>query len=178
MATKDGRLTEEELEQAYQNLQIMVQTMQEIYFKNLDFFENNHKKLYKLIQKEAKKIEKDSSKEKYSVELNKQGAIDIINREDNSYFYNQDPFLVGDDISVKLTEKSIVFKNVGLGTHISSTIKTNKPKKVLVCEKDIQLFRCSMYVTDYSELSNLTKLKFNIDSKCDDKGYKQTYKLK
>ena len=180
MAKKnDGKLTEEELDKVYENLKIMIETMQEIYFKNLNFFEDNNKKLYKKIQKESKKILKDKSKEKYCVELNKQGAIDVINREDNSYMYKKDPFLVGDEIANKLDEKSIVFKGVGLGTHIASTIKTKNVKKVLICENNIQLFRCSMYVVDYTELASIAKkIDFNIGSKCDESGYKKVYKLK
>ena len=180
MAKKNKKrdLTEEEVEKAYQEIKVMVQTMEDIYFKNLNFFEDNYKKIYKLVQKEASKIEKNKSKEKYSVELNSTGSLDIINREDNSFMYNKkDPFMLGDKIAKKLDAKSIAFEGVGLATHISAMIKQYKPKKVLVCEKNIQYFRCSMYVTDYEELAGLTKLSFSIDKKCDSSDYKKVYKL-
>ncbi len=175
---KNKKLTEAQLEVAYEEIEQMLKIMDEIYYTNLEWLKKNHKDIYKLVKKEAKSILKDTSKEKFCVELNKKGALDIINRRDNSYFYNTDPFIRGDNIAKQLTQKSIAFDGVGLGTHITSAIKFNKPKKVLICEDDIQLFRCSMYITDYSELSSLTKLKITLSDKCKNKNYDKVFKIK
>ncbi len=171
-------LTDQELDNTLEEIEKMLQIMEEINFKNLEFFKKTDKDLYKLINKESKKISKDKSKEKFAVELNKKGSLDIINRKNNKYFYNTDPFLRGDNIANQLKYKSIAFEGVGLGTHITSTIKFHKPKKVLICEENIQIFRCSMYITDYEELASLTKLKITLEDECRSKKYDKIFKLK
>jgi len=145
------------------------------------YFKKKHKNIYELSKKEAKKILKNKDKEIFAIELNKKGAIDIINRKDKSYFYDTDPWIFGDGVANSLKgNKKIAFIGTGLGTHISSTVKFNKPKKILICEENIQLFRTSMYVVDYKELSDITKIEFNIgkDKKCKTKKYDIVYKLK
>ena len=171
-------LSQEELDSTYEEIEQMLQIMEEIYFKNLEYFKKNDKELYKKVTKEEKKILKDKSKEKFAVELNKTGSLDIINRKNEEYFYNTDPFLRGDNIAHQLDYKTVAFNGVGLGTHITSTIKFNKPKKVLICESNIQIFRCSMYITDYTELSKLTKLTISIGDICKSKKYDKTFKIK
>lgn len=175
---ENKEFSQEELDKTYAEIEQMLQIMEEIYFKNLEFFKNSNKELYKTVNKESKKILKDKSKEKFAVELNKTGSLDIINRKNGDYFYNTDPFVKGDNIAHQLEYKTIAFKGVGLGTHITSTIKFNKPKKVLICENDVQVFRCSMYITDYEELSTLTKLKVTLDDTCKNKKYDKTFKIK
>ena len=164
-----GNLSDEELDEIMVQIEQMLNIMEEIYEKNMNFFKKKHKNIYKLSKKEAKKILKDKEKEIYAIELNKQGSIDIINRKNKEYFYNTDPWIFGDNIAQDLKDnKKIAFVKTGLGTHISSTVKFNKPKKVLICEDDIQLFRTSMYVVDYKELSEITNIEFSIgkDEKC------------
>ncbi len=173
-----NELSQEELDKTYEDIEQMLHIMEEIYFKNLEYFKSTDKELYKVIKKESKKISKNKSKEKFAVELNKKGSLDIINRKDGKYFYNTDPFLRGDNIAKQLVYKTIAFKGIGLGTHISSAIKFNKPKKVLICEENIQIFRCAMYITDFTELSNLTKLKVNLGETCKDKKYDKVFKIK
>ena len=175
----EQQLTQEELEQVMQDIEYMLEIMEQIYKKNLKFFKKKHKDIYKLVIKEAKKIAKDNSKTKYAIELNQLGAIDIIDKKTGKFLYQRDPWIFGDEIANTLKDyKSIAFVNTGLGTQITSAIKFNKPKKVLICEKEIQLFRTSLYVVDYTELNELTKLSFSIgEDKCKNKKYDKTYKL-
>lgn len=174
---KNEKLSQEQLDSAYEEIENMLQTMDEIFFTNLEYFKKADKDIYKNIKKESKRILKDKSKEKFAVELNTNGSLDIINRKNNKFLYNKCPFKFGDSIAQKLTQKSIAFQNTGLGTHITSTIKINKPKKVLIIEPDIQKFRCSMYVTDYSELADISKIKFCFAKECNTKKYDQVYTL-
>jgi len=156
----------------------MIETMEEIYFKNMQWLKTFDKKLYKKLENISNKILNNKSKEKYAVELNKEAALDIINRKDKSFLYNCEPFIYGDN-KVKEVKKSkkIAFLGTGLGTHITSILRALKPKKILIIEEDIQVFRCSLYVTDYEALSEISKIKFSIDRKKDTLNYEEVVKL-
>jgi len=173
----DG-LSESELNNTMDQIRTMVETMEQIYFKNIMWLKESSPKLYKNIRKIEQKLLKDKSKEKYAVELNSSGALDIINKKDKTFMYNCEPFIYGDDKVKEVKKvKKIAFLGIGLGTHVTSIIKELKPKKVLICEKNIQLYKCSMYVTDYEALSAISKIEFSIDTKCDLSKYDQVIKL-
>jgi len=156
----------------------MVETMEQIYFKNMLWLRSYDKKLHKKLEKMANKILEDKSKEKYAVELNKEAALDIIYRKDKTFLYNCEPFIYGDDVATEVKKsKKIAFIGTGLGTHITSTLKELKPKKILVYEKNVQIFRCSLYVTDYETLSGISDIKFAIDSKFDESKYDEVVKF-
>lgn len=146
----------------------MIETMEEIHFKNMRWLKTYDKKLFRKLEKLCNKIIDDKEKELYSVELNTNGALDIINRKDKTFMYNCEPFLYGDS-RVKDIKKSkkIAFDGIGLGTHITSIIKAFEPKKVLICEDDIQIFNCSLFVTDYESLNKISNIKFQMDTKFD-----------
>jgi len=156
----------------------MIETMEEIYFKNMQWLKNFDSKLYIKLENLANKIINDKSKEKFAVELNKSAALDIINRKDNTFLYNCEPFIYGDNkVEDVKKAKKIAFTGTGLGTHISSIIKELKPKKVLIAESDMQIFRCSLYVTDYETLSSISKIKFSINKKYDISKYDEVVEL-
>jgi len=144
----------------------MVETMELIHLKNMQWFSREHMDVYKLLAKEAKKITKNKDKEKFTVELRQDGALDIHNKKKDTFVYNIDPFTYGDEKAkaVKAKKvKKIIFDGTVLGTHITSVIKEHKPKKVLVAEKNIQIFRCSSYVIDYEELNKISIFEFCLD---------------
>ena len=158
----------QKVEDALSQISEMVETMEQIYFKNMTWLKEFDKKLYKKLEKVANKLVDNKSKEIYAVELNKTAALDIINKKDKTFLYNCEPFIYGDEkVSEVKKSKKMAFIGTGLGTHITSIIKELKPKRALVCESDIQIFRCSLYVTDYESLSSISKIKFSIDSKYD-----------
>ena len=145
---------------------MMIETMEQIKNKNLIWLKDNEKKLYKKVIKQSDKIEQDKSKEKFALELDPKGNLNMINRKNNKFFYKGNIFDFGDEIANKsLKLKKVIFNGIGLGTHITSYIKQYKPKKVLLLEKDMQIFNCSLYITDYVELSQISKIKFDIGDK-------------
>lgn len=156
----------------------MVETMEEMYFKNMQWLKEFDKKLHGRVENLGNKILNDKSKEKFAVELNKEAALDIINRKEMTFLYNCEPFIYGDN-KVEEVKKSnkIAFVGTGLGTHITSVIKALKPKKVLICEENMQIFRCSLYVTDYSSLSDISKIKFTINKKFDTSKFDEVVEL-
>lgn len=170
MAKKDSKKEKntQSVDDTLAQITEMVETMEEIYFKNMLWLRAYDKKLYKKLKKVANKILEDKSKEKYAVELNKAAALDIINRKDKTFIYNCEPFIYGDEkVSEVKKSKKIAFIGTGLGTHITSVIKELSPKKVLICEEEVQIFRCSLYVTDYETLASISDIKFAIDTKYD-----------
>jgi hypothetical protein len=147
----------------------MVQTMEEIYRKNMAWLEENENALYAKMDKITQKIIKDKSKEKFRVELTDGGSLDILDLKNSAFIYNREPFEYGDSKVKELEDKNykrVVFKGSLLGTHITSIVKTLKPKKIVVCEPNKQIFSCSLYVTDYAELAKISKIKFSIKDEC------------
>lgn len=145
----------------------LVVTMETIFHKNISWLKENNKKLFKAVNKAVKK----KSQSTFAVELNvNEGTLDIINKDKNTFIYHQDPFKYGDKKASKIKKsdnlKKFIFKETLLGTHITSIIKTYKPKKATICENDIYKFLCSLYITDYEELSQISQLEFYIDTKC------------
>lgn len=55
-----------------------------------------------------------------------------------------------------------IFLETGLGLHIPIIIKRYKIPSVFIYEQNIELFRLSLFVTDYAELSKNTKFFFSI----------------
>ena len=160
MSKKTVDLTEE--------IALMIETMEQINFKNLLWLKSFDKKLYKEVVKLDKKLTKNKDKEKYAVELSQAGALDILNKKKNKFMYNKEPFEYGDKKAQELPEseyKEISFDGVGLGTQITSTIKLHKPKKAEIYEKNLEIFKCSLYITDYEELNSISKLKFIVGEK-------------
>lgn len=154
-----------------EDLMDMVETMERIYLKNCTWLETYDKPLYKKIIKNRDKILKNKDKEKFCVELTQEGALDILDKKSGEFIYHTDPFVFGDNKAIDVEEKlkSIVFDGVLLGTHITSTIKLKKPKKVTIVEKNLQIFNCSLYITDYQSLSEISKIKFEIDNEFEPK---------
>lgn len=162
-----------------QELTNMVEIMEQIYTKNMNWFSENDFELYKQLSSCAYAISEDKSKEQYIVEMRKDGSLDILNKTKNIFIYNCDPFEFGDEKTNSITEKKIKqvhFDGVLLGTHITGIIRKFEPKKTTICEANEQIFRCSLYVTDYASLANISNLKFAIGTKCKIK--KESYVVK
>jgi len=174
----DEQVNETKINDTMEQIKAMLETMDEIYFKNLVWLKKFDNELYKIVKKTEKKILNNKSKEKYAVELNKEAALDIVNRKKKTFMYNCEPFIYGDN-KVKEVKKSkkIAFLGTGLGTHITSIVKKLKPKKILISEKNIQIFRCSLFITDYESLSEISKIIFSIDKKLDSSKYDEVVSL-
>lgn len=55
-----------------------------------------------------------------------------------------------------------VFFGCLLGKHIELFIKTYKPKSVFIVEQILEIFKLSLFVTDYSKLADTTQIEFYI----------------
>jgi len=55
-----------------------------------------------------------------------------------------------------------IFIGTGLGLHIASTIDKLHSKVAFIMEKDLELFRLSLFVTNYANLAKTTELFFSI----------------
>jgi hypothetical protein len=64
-----------------------------------------------------------------------------------------------------------IFFGVLLGRQVDLFVKTHTPRAILILEQDIEIFRLSMFVTDYSKIANSTKIHIFITS--DTREFKQ-----
>lgn len=55
-----------------------------------------------------------------------------------------------------------LFMGTGLGIHINSIVNKFKPNSILIVEPSIEIFRLSLFITDYSQISKQTKIFFSI----------------
>lgn len=61
-----------------------------------------------------------------------------------------------------LRAKKAIFLDTGLGIHISELLKKLNPKVILITENNLELFRLSLFVTNYSEVLKNTIAFFSI----------------
>ncbi len=64
-------------------------------------------------------------------------------------------------IKLQKIEKFIFFGNL-LGAHIELFVKKYLPKVILITEQDIELFRLSLFVTDYSKIAQTSDIIFSL----------------
>lgn len=68
-----------------------------------------------------------------------------------------------------------IFCGVGLGIHIEEIEKKTQSKLVLIVEDNLELFRLSLFVTDYQKVSSQSTLFFSIMD--DDVQFKKTFEV-
>jgi hypothetical protein len=167
-----------------------------IYQKNLQFLKENFEDIFNSVQKLSEDIDSGQYKERYTLEY-QDGYFDILNRENNSWFYGTNSYEDADqrathtnftkDGSLDLLRKGhnnkligsedysnvlnivdfindnvdldhiefqkiykFVFIGVGLGIHIHEINKKIDPFTTLIIEPDLEIFRLSLFITDYS----------------------------
>ncbi|MGB5793727.1 6-hydroxymethylpterin diphosphokinase MptE-like protein, partial [Poseidonibacter sp.] len=168
-----------------------------IYKKNLSFLKENFTDLYDDVITLGNNIDNGSHKEKYSLEFNN-GYFDILNHENNGYFYNTNSYDDGDkraDVTTFDTKNSLdllrkfgntdyllnselykdiapiidhlnevvnfktvefrkimkfVYIGVGVGAHLQSIDKKVKSLTTLIIEEELEIFRLSLFTTDYT----------------------------
>lgn len=177
----------------------ILQTLNEIFINNLDFFKKN----YPLLREKVIKFEK-SNTENYCINFNdnKFQLTDLLNNVD---FYKDEPFtnatyrvnsfnlssafnLINieplkeinyheneinayeylnefieyfNNVDIKINK--FIFLGTLLGVHINDFDKFLKAKTYFIVEPNIEIFRLSMFMTDYKILSNNAKLFFAIN---------------
>ncbi len=65
------------------------------------------------------------------------------------------------EFKMKKIEKFIFFGAL-LGRHIELFVKTHSPKVILITEQDIEMFKLSLFITDYSLIAQKTTIQFCI----------------
>lgn len=58
--------------------------------------------------------------------------------------------------------RKFIILGVGLGLHIPLVLKKIKPEVLMICEQNLEIFRLSLFVTDYKEISKSAILYFSI----------------
>ena len=182
-------------------------TLLEIYKRNLEFLEENFEDIFKKVDKLSTKIDEKKYSPKYSLEY-KDGYFDILNLEENTWFYAVDSYADADsraehsnftkDGSLDLLRKGVdgvkllggnsfkdvmpvvdyindnvdfsniefqkiykyVFMGVGLGFHMHEINKKLNPFTILIIEPELEIFRLSLFVVDYSEFNKGNKTLF------------------
>jgi hypothetical protein len=180
-------------------LEEIQQTLQEIFFSNLEYFKAHHISLYKKIINFDKLNIKN-----YSIEF-LDNHFELMNIKNHQNFYNQDPFIDAKnrvnnfDISnafalikfnlyekrnhyeneinayefineyikefenqSKIDIKKFIFIGTLLGIHINDFHNLLKSDVYLIIEENIEIFKLSMFMTDYKTLSSDSKLFFAV----------------
>lgn len=186
-------------------LEQIEQTLLEIYKKNIDFLEKNHKTLHtKIIDFESlgyesyfidfvdnhfELLDKDGSriyncdpfydaqyrsnniyKNSFGISLIDQEKRTITSDDnfDFNLFINQYIELFKNKKIDNLTKfKKMVFIGTLLGVHLNDIDRVIDCDSYLIVEDNIEIFRLSLFLTDYTQLSLKTKLFFAIDEKKD-----------
>lgn len=177
----------------------LVETLLEIYVKNLTFLEKEFPNLYERIEQLSKNLNDEKIYPKYSLEF-VDNYFDILNISSNSFYYGSNSYDDADrraeasnftkDGSIDLLRKGIdgkklitgshvkdispiinyinenvdldaitfdkinkfVYLGVGLGFHIQTIHRKLNPLTILIIEPELEVFRLSLFVTDYTEL--------------------------
>lgn len=78
------------------NLEEIQNTLQGIYQKNLDFFKEDLPDIYEQIEEFSNKLSSGEVQEKYALEILSEGYFDIVNLENNGFFYGTNTYVDAD----------------------------------------------------------------------------------
>jgi len=184
------------------NIQQLQQTIQEIYIKNINYFQKSHPKLYDRIVDFEK-----NHQESYYLDFSN-NHFELFDKNDNPT-YNCDPFydaqyraknifnaisgistintqprdiktdlkydinrfinqyiqLYQNDPQIKnIRFNKFIFIGTLLGVHINDIVKTIDTNTILIVENSLEVFRLSMFLTDYKEVALSNKIFFAIET--------------
>jgi hypothetical protein len=151
----------------------IMDTLEELYLRNLLFFRENYPKVYKKLEKLHIQLESGAIDPQYRIELNSStDALDLHDIENDKFIYDEDIYEYAQNKLDKCEfkkSKQIVFIGSLLGTHIGLISKEKKCKNIMVFEENYEIFRLSLFVTDYKSMTKKAKLSFSIGNTLDDK---------
>ncbi len=176
-------------------------TLNNLYFKNLNYLKKSHPKVFEKVDKLSKSIKNNTYQETFSLEYKEDGYFDILNLKTNKFIYNVNSYIEADlrkeriDSSqnsslnllridpttnsfalmeglgeikpfVEYLNRKIDFRNInfskifkiiyigtGLGIHIYEIHKKIDAHSTLIIEDNLEIFRLSLFTTDYTVFS-------------------------
>jgi hypothetical protein len=158
----------------------MLETLEELYLRNLLFFRENYPKVYKKLEKLHIAVESGSINEEYKIEFNNAiKSLDIFDMSNDKFIYQKDMYEYAQEKLIELDfkkAKQIVFVGSLLCTHISLIAKEKKAKNIMIFEENYQIFRLSLFITDFESLAKKTKISFCLGNTLDDKKTQKRFK--
>ena len=166
------------------NLHQIIQTN---FQQNIEYFQTQHPQLFQKLSEYDSAVVNGYYAEKYEL-VYEDDMFDVVEKATNTKLYNnaitQYTQNVKDTISFTASENSFatfaptageesvdgrlmsiekfIFFGVGLGTHLSAIDEKIDAHTYLIVEDDLELFRLSLFVTDYKKLSHGKKLYFSV----------------
>ena len=163
------------------------QTIQTNFKQNIEYFQTQHPQLFQKLSEYDSAVVNGYYAEKYEL-VYEDDMFDVVEKESAKTLYNnslsnytqdaansisylstENSFATfspkADEKIVQGTMKSIekfIFFGTGLGTHINSIDEKIDAHIYLIVEDDLELFRLSLFVTNYKKLSHGKKLYFSI----------------
>ena len=137
------------------------------YENNLIYLQNNHPELFQKVSLLDLAIDQGQYEERYVLEYMDAGYFDLKEVATGNYLYgeNSDDFakeMISGEIDTTAIKKAIFF-GTGLGTHISFIAKgAEQPVSFLIIEDDLELFRLSLFVTNFSDMAQTVRFVFSV----------------
>lgn len=209
------------------DLQELEKALLVVYQKNLNFLKENFFDIYLEVESLSHKLVTGEQEQKYSLEV-MNGYLDILNLENNGYYYAsnsyedaierskyvdfsssssldllrkienthflarapefKDVMPIIDFINTKVDLANIEYKEImkfiyigtGLGYHIQEIDKKINSYTTMIIEPELEIFRLSLFTTDYSEFQQGNRaliLSVGDDKKKRDEAFLHLYKI-
>lgn len=140
------------------------------YANNLLYLQNNHPELFKNLSLLDLAIDQGDYEARYALEYVSDGYFDILEIASGTYLYgeNSEAFaqeVISDELAVTEVHKAIFF-GVALGTHVAYLAdQVAMPAVFWIVEDDLELFRLSLFVTDFAQMASDARLYFSVMEK-------------
>lgn len=137
------------------------------YQNNLNYLENNHPKLFHTLVSLDFAIDAKHYEERYALEYRDEGYFDVKELATEIFLYGEDSKDYAKQIlpEKETLEKSqkVIFYGTGLATHIPMIdALIDNSAAYLIVEDDLELFRLSLFVVDFSKLAKNVSLFFSV----------------
>ncbi len=137
------------------------------YTNNLHYLQNNCPELYKKLSLLDFAIDEEMYEERYALEYMNDDYFDVKEITSGDYLYGENSVVyaqsvIPEDVDIAQMQKAIFF-GCGLGTHIDFIdAQAENAKVYLIVEDNLELFRISLFVTDYAQIAKRVKIVFAV----------------
>ena len=137
------------------------------YADNLVYLQNSHPQLYKNLMLLDIAIDQGDYEERYALEYRDDAYFDIRQIVGDTYLYgeNSEDFakaVIPDALTEADLHKAIFF-GAALGTHVTCLAeRIERPAIFWIVEDDLELFRLSLFVTDFAQIAANGRLFFSV----------------